>query len=111
MAERLAQFKAEFFKALANPLRIRILDSLRGGAKAVNEISALLGVTPTSASQQLAILRSKNLVLTTKSGTTVYYEVRNPKVFTLLDVAREIFAGQLVDVRQTLRELRAEVRT
>lgn len=111
MAERLAQFKAEFFKALASPLRIRILDTLRGGAKAVNEISTLLGVAATAVSQQLAVLRAKNLVVATKSGTTVYYEVRNPKIFNLLDVAREIFAGQLVDVRQTLRELRSEART
>lgn len=111
MPERLPQFKAEFFKALSNPLRIRILDTLRGRARAVNEISAVLGVTPTSISQQLAVLRAKNLVVASKSGTTVYYEVRNTKIFTLLDVAREIFAGQLMDVRQTLRELRSEART
>ena len=110
MPERLAQFKAEFFKALSNPLRIRILDSLRGGRRAVNEISAAVGVPATSVSQQLAILRAKNLVVATKSGTTVHYEVCNPKIFKLLDVAREIFAGQLLDVRQTLRHLRNEVR-
>lgn len=110
MPERLPQFKAEFFKALANPLRIRILDTLRGGAKAVNEISALLGVAATSVSQQLAVLRAKNLVLARKSGTSVYYEVRNRKIFDLLEVAREICGSQLLEVRQTLRELRTEAR-
>ncbi|MFQ5816834.1 MAG: ArsR/SmtB family transcription factor [Terriglobia bacterium] len=111
MQERLAQFKADFFKALANPLRIRILDTLRGGAKGVNEISALIGVAPTSVSQQLAILRGRNLVVATKSGTTVYYEVRDRKIFKLLDAAREIFGSQLMDVRQTLRDLRNEAHT
>lgn len=108
MAARLAEFKAEFFKALANPLRIRILDCLRDGAKAVNEISNLLGVGATNISQQLAILRAKNLVSANKTGSNVFYEVRDPRIFKLLDVAREIFGQQLVEVRQTLRELRGE---
>lgn len=110
MPERLAQVKAEFFKALANPLRIRILNCLRDGAKAVGDISARLGVSPTNISQQLTILRSKNLVNATKSGSNVYYEVTNPRVFQLLDVARDILEQQLSDVRQTLRELRTEAR-
>ncbi len=108
MPAKLAEFKAEFFKALANPLRIRILDCLRDGAKAVNEISNLLGVGATNISQQLAILRSKNLVTANKAGSNVFYEVRDPRIFKLLDVVREIFSRQLVDVRQTLRELRSE---
>lgn len=110
MPERLAEFKAEFFKALANPLRIRILDCLRDGAKAVNEISTRLGVGPTNISQQLAILRTKNLVTANKTGSNVYYEVRDPRIFELLNVAREIFSQQLTEVRQTLRELRNEAR-
>ena len=110
MPERLAEFKAEFFKALANPLRIRILDCLRDGAKAVSEISARLGVGATNISQQLAILRAKNLVNTNKAGSNVYYEVRDRRIFTLLDIAREIFGQQLAEVRQTLRELRNEAR-
>lgn len=110
MPERLAEFKAEFFKALANPLRIRILDCLRDGPKAVNEISARLGVGPTNISQQLAILRTKNLVNANKTGSNVYYEVRDRRIFELLNVAREIFSQQLTQVRQTLRELRNEAR-
>jgi len=110
MPQRLPEFKAEFFKALASPLRIRILDCLRDGSRAVKEISAQLGVGATNISQQLAILRSKNLVVANKAGSNVYYEVRDPRIFKLLDVAREIFGRQLSDVRQTLRELRAEAR-
>lgn len=110
MPNRLAEFKADFFKALANPLRIRILDCLRDGAKSVGEISNRLGVGPTNISQQLAILRAKNLVNANKSGSNVFYEIRNARIFALLDVAREIFNQQLTDVRQTLRELRSEAR-
>lgn len=110
MPQRLAEFKAEFFKALAHPLRIRILDCLRDGAKAVNEISARLQVGATNISQQLAILRARNLVNTNKTGSNVFYEVRDSRIFTLLDVGREIFSQQLTEVRQTLRQLRNEAR-
>ena len=110
MSQRLAEFKAEFFKSLANPLRIRILDCLRDGPKAVSEISSQLGVGPTNVSQQLAILRAKNLVSGNKNGSNVYYEVRDPRIFKLLDVGREIFGRQLTEVRETLHELRREAR-
>ena len=110
MRELLTDFKAEFFKSLANPLRIRILDCLRDGRKAVNEISSELGVGPTNVSQQLSILRAKNLVSRSRGGTNVYYEVREPRIFKLLDVGREIFEHQLTEVRQTLRELRDDLR-
>ena len=110
MPERLPNVKAEFFKALASPLRIRILDSLRDRPKAVSEISAALSVSPTNISQQLAILRAKKFVNATKTGSNVYYEIREPRIFALLDVAREILSQQLSEVRQTLRELRNEAR-
>lgn len=110
MPDRLAQVKAELFKALASPLRIRILNCLRDGAKAVNDISNRLGVGPTNISQQLAILRLQSVVVATKSGSNVYYEVRDPRVFQLLDLARETLQQQLTEVRQTLRELKTEAR-
>ena len=110
MPVRLAEVKAEFFKALANPLRIRILDCLRDGAKAVSEISSRLEVGATNISQQLAILRTKNIVNGNKAGSNVYYTVRDARIFNLLDVAREILSQQLTEVRQTLRELRSEAR-
>src|SRR5258708_37639347 len=87
----LKRFKAEFFKALAHPGRIQILESLRMGEKTVGDIQLYLMDEPASASQHLALLRAKGIVVGRKSGTSVYYRVRDPKVFELLDVAREIF--------------------
>ena len=101
----LSQFKAEFFKALAHPLRIRIIDALRGGEVGVNELSARLGVEQTTLSQQLAILRSRSLVVGRKNGSNVFYSVSDPAIFRLLDVAREIFNNRLVDVRDLLAQL------
>jgi DNA-binding transcriptional ArsR family regulator len=101
----LSQFKAEFFKALAHPLRIRIIDALRGGEVGVNELSSRLGVEQTTLSQQLAVLRNRNLVVGRKNGSNVFYSVPDPAVFRLLDVAREIFNNQLIDVRDLLSQV------
>ena len=102
---QLGQFKAEFFKALAHPLRIAILDSLRGGERTVNDLSAALRVEQSSLSQQLAVLRSRDVVSGRKEGLNVYYSVNDPTVFKLLDVARQIFNNQLISFRGMLAEI------
>lgn len=105
MIEPLRRFKAEFFKALAHPLRIQILDVLRDGERGVNELAERLSVEPTTVSQQLAILRSRNLVGGRKDGNYVLYSVRDPAIFALLDCARVIFNNHLVELRDTLEAL------
>ncbi|HLA10330.1 MAG TPA: metalloregulator ArsR/SmtB family transcription factor [Pyrinomonadaceae bacterium] len=107
MRKQLSNFKAEFFKALAHPLRISILDALREGELTVNEISQLFDVEPANASQQLAVLRNRNIVVTRKEGANVYYSVSDKSIFKLLDVAKEIFSHHLVGVRSMLEEIHA----
>jgi DNA-binding transcriptional ArsR family regulator len=106
----LRQFKAEFFKALAHPLRISILDGIRDGEKTVAEISEEFEIEQANASQQLAVLRNKNIIVARKAGANVYYSVSDPAVFKLLDVAREIFNNHLRGVRSILEEIKAEGR-
>lgn len=91
------QFKAEFFKALAHPLRIRILELLAEGDKNVNEIQTLVGSEGSAVSQQLTILRAKNIVSGTKEGNKVIYTLKDPMIIELLAVARQIFNNHLVD--------------
>src|SRR5262245_36225320 len=110
MRQKLSNFKAEFFKALAHPLRISILDALRDGEKTVAEISQQFEVEPANASQQLAVLRNKNIIVARKAGANVYYSVSDPTIFKLLDVAREIFNNHLIEMRSVLEEIRAEGR-
>ena len=74
------QFKAEFFKALAHPLRIRILELLAEGDKNVNEIQTLVGSEGSAVSQQLTILRAKNIVTGTKEGNKVIYTLKDPMI-------------------------------
>ena len=104
MPQQLANFKAEFFKALAHPIRIRIIDCLRNGEKGVNELSDILRIEPANVSQQLAILRVRNIVIGRKAGSNVYYSVSDTTLFRLLDVARQIFNNHLVGVRNMLQQ-------
>jgi len=105
MPQQLANFKAEFFKALAHPIRIRLLDCLRDGEKGVNELSEALQIEQANVSQQLAILRVRNIVVGRKSGSNVYYSVSDRTIFKLLDVAKIIFNNHLVGVRDMLQEI------
>ncbi len=101
----LSAFTAEFFKALAHPLRIKILDALRHGEVGVNELSSRLGVEQSTLSQQLAVLRKSNIVEGRKEAQSVFYSVRDPAIFQLLDEAKKVFNNHLVDVRDLLSQL------
>lgn len=104
MPQSLQRFKAEFFKALAHPTRIAILENLRDAERTVSELQALLGIEGAAVSQQLAVLRSRSIVEGRKVGANVIYRVPDPAVFQLLDVARAIFNNQLIHFQTMLAE-------
>ncbi|MEI7769015.1 MAG: metalloregulator ArsR/SmtB family transcription factor [Chloroflexales bacterium] len=109
MPQPIHRFKAEFFKALGHPTRMVILEQLRGGERSVQELQIALEMDQSSVSQQLSVLRNKNLVDSRKEGTTVYYRVRDAMIFQLLDVAREIFNNHLIDTQAMLAQLGEEL--
>ncbi len=106
--ERLRQFKAEFFKALSHPVRIAILEFLRAGPRSVGQLQVLTGTPGSTVSQQLAILRSRGMVVPERAGTTVHYQVADPQIYALLDAAREIFYSHLSESAELLRLVEAE---
>lgn len=108
MNQAVHRFKADFFKTLAHPLRLAILEQLRSGEKSVNELQVLLEADQSAVSQQLSRLRSGNLVDTRKEGTTVFYMVNEPLILDLMDVAREIFNRQLVSHQELLQQINEE---
>jgi DNA-binding transcriptional ArsR family regulator len=101
-------FKAAFFKALAHPVRIRILEALVRGELSVQELQERLDLGQSVVSQQLAVLRAGGIVTGRKAGASVRYAVRDPLVADLLGIARRIFGNQLVTSQSLLRELREE---
>lgn len=101
---QLQDFKAELFKALSHPTRIRILELLRDGEKGVGQLQLELGAEGSTVSQQLAILRMKNLVETRRAGNFIYYRLRDPQIRDLLDAARRIFEAHVVQLRALSEE-------
>src|SRR4026209_809485 len=106
----LQRFKAQFFRALAPPTRIRILAALGRRERTVQELQEELALDQPVVSQQLAVLRHQGIVSAQKEGPSVRYALRDPLVGALLDVARRIFDNRLGDSQGLLRELRRETR-
>lgn len=102
------QFKADFFKALAHPLRVRILELLGQGSKNVNELQALIGSEGSAVSQQLAVLRNRNIVKGIKDGNKVTYSLCDPMILELLLVAKQIFNNHLVDAISMLDRVKEQ---
>ncbi|MFJ6409867.1 ArsR/SmtB family transcription factor [Streptomyces hydrogenans] len=103
----LYQLKAEFFKTLGHPVRIRVLELLSLREHAVSEMLAEVAVEPAHLSQQLAVLRRANLVVARREGSAVHYALTDPRVAELLAVARAILSGVLAGQAELLADLRA----
>jgi DNA-binding transcriptional ArsR family regulator len=106
-SKELQTLKAEFFQALAHPIRIRLLEVLAArGEQNVQTLQQQLGIDQPIVSQQLAKLRAHGVVSSRKEGTTVIYALADPRIADLLRVAKEILNRRLTDTRTLLHELR-----
>lgn len=106
----LYQAKAEFFRMLGHPVRIRVLELLQDGPMPVRELLAAIEVEPSSLSQQLAVLRRSGIVTNRREGSTVVYALAGGDVADLMQAARRILTEMLAGRNELLAELReAEV--
>jgi len=101
------QFKAEFFRTLGHPARIRVLEILKGGERPVNELIPEVGIEASHLSQQLGVMRRAGIIQSRKVGANVYYSVGDPKLFELLDVAKRIITSSLAESQVLLEQLEA----
>jgi DNA-binding transcriptional ArsR family regulator len=101
----ISELKAELFRVLANPGRIRILETLLEGERSVGEIQPLVGLELSHLSQQLGVLRRANLVNARKEGATVHYSVRNPLIVDVLASAKALLVSSLQESERLLAEL------
>ena len=104
----LYQAKAEFFRMLGHPVRIRVLELLQDGPKAVRELLAEIEVEASNLSAQLAVLRRSGIVTATREGSTVVYALAGADVADLLRAARRILTELLVGQNELLAQLREE---
>ena len=107
MATPLYQAKADFFRTLGHPARIRILELLSERDYAVHELLVQIEIEASNLSQQLAVLRRAGLVTTRKAGSTVHYSLRSPELAELLAVAKRFMVVALSDSTELLAGLRA----
>jgi ArsR family transcriptional regulator len=103
--------KAELFKALAHPARIRSLEILTEGERSVGELQPLVGIEMSHLSQQLGVLRRAGLVTTRREGSSVFYAIKDPLVVELLAVARQLLLGSLSETRDLLSGLQSDARS
>lgn len=103
-----AELKAELFKALAHPIRVRVLEELVQGERPVGELAELLDVELSHLSQQLAVLRRAGVVVARRERSTVYYSLRDPRTSQLLAVAKQLLVTGLREGQALLSGLEGE---
>lgn len=110
MTTPLHQMKAEFFKTLSHPVRIRVLELLSEREHSVGELLHEIEIEASNLSQQLAVLRRAGLVFTRKEGSTVYYSLVSSQIADLMAVARSILTSVLSEQAELLTTLRNDAR-
>ncbi|MCX5001416.1 metalloregulator ArsR/SmtB family transcription factor [Streptomyces sp. NBC_00638] len=102
----LYQAKAEFFRMLGHPVRIRVLELLQSGPVSVRDLLSEIEIEPSNLSQQLAVLRRSGIVVSIREGSTVSYALAGGDVAELLRAARRILTELLSGQTELLAELR-----
>lgn len=105
MQDALRQFKADFFQALAHPTRIAIVEQLRKGELSAGTLIERLGIEQANASQHLAVLRAKNILVNRRVGNQVFYSVRDPLIVDVLDIMRRYFHAHMNEIVTTLKAI------
>jgi DNA-binding transcriptional ArsR family regulator len=111
LSRPISEIKAELFRALAHPARIRVLELLAASDASelsVGELQPLVGIEMSHLSQQLAVLRRAALVTTRKAGSSVFYAIRDPELVRLLASAKQLLINSLTVSQQLLTDLRVE---
>ena len=81
----LLQFRAKFLKALADPLRLQILQFLSNGEKCVCEIIPELDVVQPLVSRHLGILKKNGLIIDRKEGNKRFYSITDERILEIID--------------------------
>jgi ArsR family transcriptional regulator len=102
--------KAQLFRVLGHPVRIRILELLRDGERTVGDLQAELELDSSGTSQHLAALRQQGVLDSRPAGTSVYYRIRDPRISELLAIAKEILTSALSDSHALLSDLADDAR-
>jgi DNA-binding transcriptional ArsR family regulator len=101
LPDDLAELIARRFRAIGEPMRIRLLDQLRDGEATVGDLSAALAASQQNVSKHLAVLADAGILGRRKEGNRVYYRIVDEGVFALC----EAVCGSVQQQLRTLSEL------
>ncbi len=87
---------SDYFRALSEPLRLRLLNALRDGPVNVGELTARLGCSQANVSKHLGVLAKAGLVTRTARGTSVFYGIADPNTYALCDLVCGQIAQRLL---------------
>jgi ArsR family transcriptional regulator len=107
LSRPISEIKAELFKALGHPARVRVLEVLAEGERSVGELQPLVGIEASHLSQQLGVLRRAGIVSSRKAGSSVRYSIRDPQLVELLAVAKRMLIHSLRETRDLLADLQS----
>ncbi|MGE0361666.1 MAG: ArsR/SmtB family transcription factor [Vicinamibacterales bacterium] len=108
MNSPLRVFKADIFQALAHPTRIAVVEALRDGEMTAGALLTHVPVEPANLSQHLAVLRTKQVVVSRKAGNQVHYSLRDPVLVEVLDLLKRYFDAHLKQSAEILDALQAD---
>jgi DNA-binding transcriptional ArsR family regulator len=94
--------KAEFFKAIGHPIRIRVLELLSEDEQSVSDLLGAIDVGQAYLSQQLGVLRRAGLVTARREGSHVLYALADARMAELLAVARQMLVDMATATRDEL---------
>jgi len=95
MAESIYEMKTNLFKALAHPIRIRILESLKERSQCACTLAPELGIEQSNFSRHISALKTAGLIRTWKEGVSVYFSISDQRIFDLMDAANEILKRRI----------------
>ena len=104
MLDTMRQFKAGIFQALGHPTRVAIVELLSHGEMSVGQLCEKVGIEQANASQHLAVLRNKHIVVTRKEGNQIFYRLRDPLLGEVLATMRDYFHAHMAEATELLRE-------
>ncbi len=105
MEERVLELKAEILKVLAQPTRLKILESLRNGEKCICEICPEINGEQSNISRHISLMQKSHLVATRKDGVKVMVKVKDPKIFEILDKVGVILKNRVKEQERLLTHI------
>ena len=108
--ERALEQIAGYFRALAEPTRLGLLNALRDGELSVGELTRVAGCTQANVSKHLSLLAKDGFVVRRCAGTSVYYQISDPDIYRLCDLVCGQIARRLAAQDSMHRQLKRAVR-